>query len=134
MCLCSHRFRSYLPALAKLSQLWKNAPLNFSFSCGINNLTVKIREIKNITTRCKTIETNIENPSDKKRCHTPHFRTQGANWDEWCKSLHNSNSQFISSFPQVSKSIIDDQTNPSVNIITTSQSSFLSITEKYEKN
>ena len=87
----------------------------------MNNLTLKSRETKNIKTRHKTIEINIENLSDKNRLHTPHFRTQDANWDEWCTFLDNNLSQFVSSFPnEVSKSII----------ITTSASSFFSITEK----
>ena len=36
-----------------------------------------------------TIEIDIENLSDKNRGHKPHFRTQDANWDEWCKFLGN---------------------------------------------
>ena len=56
--------------------------IDLTLSPGINNLTVKTREIK---TRHKTIEIDIENMSDKNRSHTPHFRTQDASWNEWCK-------------------------------------------------
>ena len=88
---------------------------------GMNNLTLKSRETKNIKTRHKAIEINTENLSDRNRRHTSHFRTQDANWDEWCTFLDNNLSQLVSSFPnEVSKSII----------ITTSASSFFSITEK----
>ena len=58
-----------------------------------------------------------------KTSHTPHF-----------KLTDNDLSQFISSFPnEVSGIIIDDQANLFVNIITTSASSFFSITEKSTK-
>ena len=105
-----------------------------SLSCGINNLTVKTREINNIKTRHKAIEIVTENLSDKNRSHTPHFRTQGTNWDEWCKLLDNSLYQFIRSFPnKVSRNITDDQVNSFVNTITTSAPSFFSLTEKSNK-
>ena len=114
-----------------MPQLWQNIDLTLSY--GINNLTVKKREINNIKTRHKALEIDKENLSDKNRSHTPHFRTQDADWDEYCKYLVNL-SVFISSFPnEVSKNIIDDQANLFVNIITTSASSFFSITEKYKK-
>ena len=77
---------------------------------------------------------DIENLSDKGRSHTPDFRTQDANWDEWCKLLDNNLSQFISSFSnEVSRKIIDDQSNLFVNIRTTSASSLFSIIEKSKK-
>ena len=105
--LCSHRFRSYLPALTKLPQLCKKHNLSYSLSRGINNLTVKTREINNIKTRHKAIGIDIENLSDKGRSHTPYFRTQDANWDEWCKLLDNNLLQFISSFcNKVSRNIL----------------------------
>ena len=69
----------------------------FTLSGGINNLTVKTREINNIQTRHKAIEIAIEKLRDKNRSHTPHFRTQGANWDEWYKLLDKNLSQFIAS-------------------------------------
>ena len=48
--------------------------------------------------------------------------------------LDNNLSQFISSFPnEVSRNIIDDQSNLFINIITASASSFFSITEKSKK-
>ena len=56
--------------------------IDLTLSCGINNLTVKAREINKIKTRHKASETDIENLSDKNRSHTPHFRTELANWDE----------------------------------------------------
>ena len=61
--------------------------IDLTLFCGINNLTAKTRESNNIKTRHKATEIKIEKLSDKNRSHTPHFRTQGANWDEWCKSL-----------------------------------------------
>ena len=96
-----------------------------SLSHGINNLTVKRRKINNIKTRRRAIEIDIENLSDKDRSHTPYFRTQDGNWDEWCKFLDNNFSQF--------RNIIDDQFNLFVNIITTSASSFFSLIEKSKK-
>ena len=102
--------------------------IDLTLSCGINNLTVKTRGIKNVKARHKATEIDIENLSDKNRSHTPHFRTQDANWDEWCKFLDYNLSQFISSFPnEVSKNMIDDQANLFVNIIATSASSFFSL-------
>ena len=81
--------------------------LTLSLSRGINNLTVKTREINNIKTRHKAIGIDIENLSDKGRSHTPYFRTQDANWDEWCKLLDNNLLQFISSFcNKVSRNIL----------------------------
>ena len=101
---------------------------------GINNLTVKTREISNIKTRHKAIEIEIRKLSEKSISHTPHFRTQGVNWDEWCKSLDKNLSQFISSFPnEVSRNIIDEQANLFVKIITESAFSFFSVTEKSKK-
>ena len=94
---------------------------------------LKQGEINIIKTRPKAIEIDIENLSYKDKSHTPHFRTQDANWDEWCKLLDNNLSQFISSFPnEVSRNIIDDQFNLLVNIIT-SASCLFSITEKSKK-
>ena len=105
--------------------------IDLTVSCRNNILAVKTREINNIKIRYKDIEIDIENLSDKSRSHTPHFRTQDANQDEWCKLLHNSISQSINSFyNEISKKIIDDQANLFVNLITTSASSFFSITEK----
>ena len=105
--------------------------IDLTLSCRNNILAVKTREINNIKIRYKDIEIDIENLSDKSRSHTPHFRTQDANQDEWCKLLHNSLSQSINSFyNEISKKIIDDQANLFVNLITTSASSFFSITEK----
>ena len=105
--------------------------IDLTVSCRNNILAVKTREINNIKIRYKDIEIDIENLSDKSRSHTPHFRTQDANQDEWCKLLHNSLSQSINSFyNEISKKIIDDQANLFVNLITTSASSFFSITEK----
>ena len=77
---------------------------------------------------------DIENLSDKDTGHTPHLRTQDVNWDKWCKLLDNNLSQFISSFSnEVSRNIIDDQSNLFVNIRTTSASSLFSIIEKSKK-
>ena len=91
---------------------------------GTNNLIVKTREINNIKTRHKAIKIDIENLSIKDRSHTPDFRSQDPNWDEWCKLLDNNLSQFVCSFPnEVFRNIIDDQSNLFVNIITTSASS-----------
>ena len=105
--------------------------IDLTLSCRNNILAVKTREINNIKIRYKDIEIDIENLSDKSRSHTPHFRTQDANQDEWCKLLHNSLSQSINSFyNEISKKIIDDQANLFVNLITISASSFFSITEK----
>ena len=101
---------------------------------GINNLTVKTREISNIKTRHKAIEIEIRKLSEKSISHTPHFRTQGVNWDEWCKLLDKNLSQFISSFPnEVSRNIIDEQANLFVKIITESAFSFFGVTEKSKK-
>ena len=101
---------------------------------GINNLIVKTREISNIKSRHKAIKIEVEKLSDKNSSHTPHFRTQGVSWDEWCKSLDKNLSQFISSFPnEVSKSIIDEQANLFVNIITESAFSFFGVTERSKK-
>ena len=70
---------------------------------------------------------------DKNRSSAPHFRTQDVNWDESYKFLDNNFSQFISSFPNEVRNITDDQANLFVNIITTSASSFFSITEKSKR-
>ena len=75
------------------------SPTDLILSHEINNLTVKTKENNKIETRYKAIKIKIEKLSGKNRSHTPHFRTQGANWDDL--------SQFISSFPnEVSRSII----------------------------
>ena len=101
---------------------------------GINNLTVKTKEISNIKTRQKAIEIEIRKLSEKSISHTPHFRTQGVNWDEWCKLLDKNLSQFISSFPnEVSRNIIDEQANLFVKIITKSAFRFFGVTEKSKK-
>ena len=93
------------------------------------------REISNIKTRHKTIKIEVEKLSDKNSSHTPHFRTEGVSWDEWCKSLDKNLSQFISSFPnEVSKTIIDEQANLFVNIITESAFSFFGVTERSKKS
>ena len=105
-----------------------------SLSRGINNLTVKTKEINIIKTKHNAIEIEIEKLCDKNRSQTSHFRTQGANWDEWCKLLDKNLSQFISSFPnEVCRSIIDDQANLFVNI-TGSASRFFGVAERSKKN
>ena len=76
--LCSHRFRSYLPALPKLSQLWQKH--HRSYSHGNKNLIVKTREINNIKTRHKAIEIDTENLSGKIRSHIPYFKTKMPTW------------------------------------------------------
>ena len=53
--------------------------IDLTVSRRINNLTVKTKEMENINTRNKAIEIVMENPSDKNRSHTTHFRTQDTN-------------------------------------------------------
>ena len=108
--------------------------IDLTLFCGISNFTVKTREISNIKTRHKATEIEIRKLSEKSISHTPHFRAQGVNWDEWCKSLDKNLSQFISSFPnEVSRNIIDEQANLFVKMITESAFSFFSETEKSKK-
>ena len=83
----SHRFRSYLPLLTKLSTMLAKAPL-ISLSLLELTTSVKTREISNIKTRHKTIEIDIENQSDKNRSHTPQYSKTLKYWVgvQWGKS------------------------------------------------
>ena len=111
--LCSHRFRSYLPALIKSFQLWHKHHWSYSLFLSLSlsfflveSFTVKTKKINNIKTINKTTEIETD------RSHTPHFRIQDSNWDEWCNILDNNLSQFISPFPnEVSKNITDAEAN-----------------------